>query len=322
MKAIVYYEYGSPDVLKYEDLAQPIAGDNEVLLGIRAAALNPLDWHLMRGTPYLIRLMGGLRTPKLTRLGVDVAGEVEAVGRNVTRFKPGDSVFGSCRGAFAEFVCTSEVALVLKPDNVTFEQAACAPVAGFTALQSLRDKGHVQPGQRVLINGAAGGVGTFAVQIAKSLGAEVTGVCSTRNVDMLRSIGADHVIDYTRQDFTQAGQRYELLLDCIANHSLAALRRVLTPKGTYVVIGGPDGRWLGPIAPFLKALLLSPFVSQTLVPCGAKSRPADLNTLSELLLAGKITPVIDKCYPLSDVPEALRYLEQGHAQGKVVIAFQ
>jgi NADPH:quinone reductase-like Zn-dependent oxidoreductase len=202
MKAIVYRNYGSPDVLKCEEIEKPTAGDDEVLIKVRAASVNPLDWHCMRGTPYLVRIMTGLRKPKITRLGVDVAGQVEAVGRNVTQFKPGDEVFGACRGAFAEYACTSESALVMKPDNVTFEQAAAVANAAFTALQGLRDKGHIQPGQKVLINGAAGGVGTFAVQIAKSFGADVTGVCSTRNVDMVRSIGADQVIDYTQEDFT------------------------------------------------------------------------------------------------------------------------
>jgi NADPH:quinone reductase-like Zn-dependent oxidoreductase len=231
MKAVVYYNYGSPDVLKCEEIEKPTAGDNEVLIKVRAASVNPLDWHLMRGTPYVVHITAGLLKPKVTRLGVDVAGQVEAVGRNVTQFKPGDEVFGACRGAFADYACTSESALVTKPENVTFEQAASVQVAAFTALQGLRDKGKIQPGHKVLINGAAGGVGTFAVQIAKSFGTEVTGVCSTRNVDMVRSIGADHVIDYTQQDFTKTGQRYDLILDCVGNHSLLACRRVLTPKG-------------------------------------------------------------------------------------------
>ena len=234
MKAIVYYNYGSPDVLKCDVIEKPIPGDNEVLIKVRAASVNPLDWHFMRGTPYLLRLMAGLRKPTDTRLGVDVAGQVEAVGRNVTQFKPGDEVFGSCRGAFAECTCAPESALVLKPVNVTFEQAASVPVAAFTALQGLRDKGHIQPWQKVLINGAAGGVGTFAVQIAKSFGAEVTGVCSTRNVDMVRSIGADRVIDYTQEDFTKMGQLFDLFFDAVGNHSLLACRRVLSTKGIYV----------------------------------------------------------------------------------------
>jgi NADPH:quinone reductase-like Zn-dependent oxidoreductase len=267
-------------------------------------------------------MMGGLRKPKEIRLGVDVAGEVEAVGKDVTEFAAGDRVFGSCRGAFAEYVCTPESALVMKPEKVTFAQAAAAPVAGFTALQGLRDKGHIKTGQKALINGAAGGVGTFAVQIAKSFGAEVTGVCSSRNVEMVRSIGADHVIDYTQQDFTLSDRQYDLLFDCIANHSLSAVRRVLRAKGSYVVIGGPDGRWLGPIAPLLKALLLNPFVSQNLIACGAKSRKEDLAVLSELMLMGKVTPVVDRCYNLGETPEAIRYLEEGHARGKVIVTVE
>ncbi|MGB7593367.1 MAG: NAD(P)-dependent alcohol dehydrogenase [Terriglobia bacterium] len=319
MKAVVYYKYGSPDVLKCEEIEKPTAGDNEVLIRVRAASVNPFDWHFMRGTPYMVRIMAGLRKPKDKRLGVDVAGQVEAVGRNVTQFKPGDEVFGACRGALAEYACTSESALVMKPDNVTFEQAASVPIAAFTALQGLRDKGHIQPGQKVLINGAAGGVGTFAVQIAKSFGAEVTGVCSTRNVDMVRSIGADRVIDYTQEDFTKSGQRYDLFFDCVGNHSLSACRRVLNPKGIYIVVGGPGGRWLGPLARMLKTLVLSRFVSQNLVMFLAKASKEDLTVMHELMKAGKVTPVIDKRYKLSEVPEAIRYLEEGHARGKVVI---
>jgi NADPH:quinone reductase-like Zn-dependent oxidoreductase len=319
MKAVVYYNYGSPDVLKCEEIEKPTAGDNEVLIKVRAASVNPFDWHFMRGTPYIVRIQAGLRKPKVTRLGVDVAGQVEAVGRNVTQFKPGDEVFGACRGAFAEYACTSESALVMKPDNVTFEQAASAPVAAFTALQGLRDKGQIQPGHKVLINGAAGGVGTFAVQIAKWFGADVTGVCSTRNVDMVRSIGADRVIDYTQEDFAKSGQRYDLFFDCVGNHSLLTCRRVLNPKGIYIVVGGPDGRWLGPLARMLKTLVLSWFVSQNLVMLLARRSKEDLTIMHELMAAGKVTPVIDKRYRLSEVPEAIRYLEEGHARGKVVI---
>ncbi|MGA9059234.1 MAG: NAD(P)-dependent alcohol dehydrogenase [Terriglobia bacterium] len=319
MKAIVYYNYGSPDVLKCEEIEKPTAGDNEVLIRVRAASVNPFDWHFMRGTPYMVRIQAGLRKPKDKRLGVDVAGQVEAVGRNVTQFRPGDEVFGACRGAFAEYACASESALVMKPDNVTFEQAASAPVAAFTALQGLRDKGQIQPGQKVLINGAAGGVGTFAVQIAKWFGADVTGVCSTRNADMVRSIGADRVIDYTQEDFTKSGQRYDLFFDCVGNHSLLACRRVLNPKGIYIVVGGPDGRWLGPLARMIKTLVLSRFVSQNLVMFLARRSKEDLTIMHELMKAGKVTPVIDKRYKLSEVPEAIRYLEEGHARGKVVI---
>ena len=323
MKAAVYTRYGSPDVVQIKDVEKPVPKDNEVLIEVRAASVNPLDWHFMRGTPYFVRILAGLRKPKITRLGVDVAGQVEAVGRNVTQFKPGDAVFGSCRGAFAEYVCTSESTLVMKPDNVTFEQAASAPVAAFTVLQGLRDKGQIQPGQKVLINGAAGGVGTFAVQIAKSFGADVTGVCSTRNVDMVRSIGADRVIDYTREDFTKSGQRYDLIFDCVGNHSLLACRRVLNPKGIYIAVGGPSGRWMiGPLASGITAPVLSRFVSQKLAMVLAKPSKEDLTIMHELMETGKVTSVIDKRYRLSEVPEAIRYLEEGHARGKVVITLE
>lgn len=323
MKATVYHRYGPPDVLKLEDVEKPVPNDNQVLIKVRAASVNPLDWHFLRGTPYIVRIESGLREPKVTRLGVDVAGQVEAVGSNVTQFKPGDEVFGSCRGAFAEYVCASESKLVMKPDTVTFEQAASAPVAAFTALQGLRDKGKIQPGQKVLINGAAGGVGTFAVQIARSFGADVTGVCSTRNVDMVQSIGADQVIDYTHEDFTRSGQRYDLILDCVGNHSLSECRRVLNPRGICLMVGGggPDaGRWIGPLVGPIKALMLSPFVSQKFVPFLANVNREDLTTLRDLMQAGKVTPVIDRCYTLSEVSEAIRYLEEGHARGKVVIS--
>ena len=319
MKAAVCSRYGPPDVVQITDVEKPVPKDNEVLIEVRAASVNPFDWHLMRGTPYIVRIMAGLLKPKDKRLGVDVAGQVEAVGRNVTQFKPGDEVFGACRGAFAEYACTSESALVMKPDNVTFEQAASVPVAAFTALQGLRDKGQIQPGHKVLINGAAGGVGTFAVQIAKWFGADVTGVCSTRNADMVRSIGADRVIDYTQEDFTKSGQRYDLFFDCVGNHSLLACRRVLNPKGIYIVVGGPGGRWLGPLARMIKTLVLSRFVSQNLVMFLARSSKEDLTIMHELMETGKVTPVIDKRYRLSEVPEAIRYLEEGHARGKVVI---
>jgi NADPH:quinone reductase-like Zn-dependent oxidoreductase len=321
VKAIVYHQYGAPAVLQCEEIEKPVAGDDEVLIKVRAASVNPLDWHFMRGVPYLVRIAAGLRRPKITRLGVDVAGEVEAVGRNVTQFKPGDEVFGSCRGAFAEYVCTSESALVVKPENMTFEQAASVPVAVFTALQGLRDRGQIKPGQKVLINGAAGGVGTLAVQIAKWFGADATGVCSTRNVDMVRSIGADRVIDYTQDDFTKSGQRYDLIFDCVGNHSLSACRRVLDPKGAYIVVGGPSSRWMiGLLARLIKMVALSRLSSQSLVMVLAKSSKEDLTLIRELMGAGKVTPVIDRRYGLCEVPEAIRYLEEGHARGKVVIA--
>ncbi|MFY9530713.1 MAG: NAD(P)-dependent alcohol dehydrogenase [Candidatus Acidiferrales bacterium] len=320
MKAVAYYNYGSPDVLKCEEIEKPTAGDGEALIKVRAASVNPLDWHLVRGTPYFVRIPAGLRKPKDTRLGVDVAGQVEAVGRNVTQFKPGDEVFGSCRGTFAEYVCTSESALVTKPNNVTFEQAASVPLAALTALQGLRDKGQIQPGQKVLINGAAGGVGTFAVQIAKAFGADVTGVCSTRNAAMVRSIGADQVIDYTQEDFTKSGQRYDLILDTVGNHSLLECRRVLNPKGIYTAVGGPSGRWMiDLLARLTAALVLSRFVSQKLVMVQTRRSKEDLTIMHDLMKAGKVTPVIDKRYRLSEVPQAIRYLEEGHARGRVVI---
>jgi NADPH:quinone reductase-like Zn-dependent oxidoreductase len=323
MKAIVYHNYGSPEVLKCEEIEKPTATDNEVLIRVRAASVNPLDWHFVRGRPYFLRIAAGLRRPKVTRLGVDVAGHVEAVGRKVTRFKPGDEVFGTGRGAFAEYVCTSESTLAIKPDSVSFEQAASSPVAALSALQGLRDKGQIQPGQRVLINGAAGGVGTFAVQVARWFGADVTGVCSTWNVDMVRSIGADTVIDYTKADFTTSGQRYDLFFDCVGNHSLSACRRVLNPRGIYVMVGGPGGpnaRWMiGLLARFIKMLVLSWFVSQKMVPFLANTRSDDLNIIGELMASGKATPVIDRRYSLSEVPEAILYLEAAHARGKVVI---
>jgi NADPH:quinone reductase-like Zn-dependent oxidoreductase len=319
MKAIVYHNYGSPDVLQCEEIEKPTPGDDEVLIKVRAASVNPVD-RLYRGRPYLVRIKIGLSKPKDTRLGRDVSGVVEAVGRNVTQFKPGDEVFGTCSGAFAEYACASELALVVKPDNVTFEQAASVPIAALTALQGLRDKGQIQPGQKVLINGASGGVGTFAVQIAKSFGAHVTGVCSTGNVDMVRSIGADATIDYTREDFTKGAQRYDLILDCISNHSLADCRRVLKPNGKFVIVGGKKVRTL--LTRALTGLVLSRFSSQNFVLFIARLRKDDLTILGDLMQTGKVTPVIDRTYPLSEAPEALRYLEAGHARGKVVITLE
>ncbi len=321
MNAISYDRYGSPDVLKCGETAKPAPAVDEVLIKVRAAAVNPYDWHFMRGEPYFVRIVaGGLRKPKDSRLGADVAGEIETVGKNVTQFKPGDGVFGSCKGAFAEYACAAESALVMKPDNVTFEQAASVPIAAFTALQGLRDKGKIQPGQKVLINGAAGGVGTFAVQIAKSFGAEVTGVCSTRNVEMVRSIGADHVVDYTQEDFTKSARRYDAILDCVGNHSFSECRRVLNPSGIYVGAGGTADNWMiGLLTRAIKALVLSWFVSQKQVMVLAKPSKEDLTIMHDLLKAGKVTPVIDRSYNLPEVPEAIRYLEEGHARGKVVI---
>jgi NADPH:quinone reductase-like Zn-dependent oxidoreductase len=319
MKAIVYTKYGSPDVLQLREIDKPVVNDDDVLVRVRAAGANPLDWHFMRGEPYFMRLKTGLLEPKAKGLGVDFAGEVEAVGKNVTQFQPGDEVFGAADGAFAEYVCSSEDVLVLKPANLTFEQAAAVPIAAFTALQGLRDKGRIQPGQKVLINGASGGVGTFAVQIAKSFGAEVTGVCSTRNVDMVRSIGADQVIDYTQEDFTQGEQRYDLMFDTVGNRSLSECRGVLASNGACLLVGMPTGRWLRPLPRLLAAAVLSLFVSEKMVLVVAQPSKEDMLVLRELLEAGTVTPVIDRHYKLSEVPEAIRYLEEGHAQGKVVI---
>ena len=320
MKAIVFSRYGSPDVLELTDVEKPAVGDDGVLVRVRAASVNPLDWHGMRGQPYLMRMSGGVRRPKENELGVDVAGEVEAVGKNVTQYRPGDEVFGVRSGAFGEYVRgTEESTLVPKPGGMTFEQAAAVPVAGMTALQGLRDKGQLQPGQHVLINGASGGVGTFAVQIAKAFGAEVTGVCSTANLEMVRSIGADHVIDYTREDFTKSGQKYDLILDIAGSRPLSSCRRVMTPSGTFVVVGGPGGRWIRPADRALKAILMNRFVSQRMLPFLSHASKDDLLVLKELIEAGKVTAVIDRTYPLSETPEAVRYVEQGHARGKVVI---
>ncbi len=320
MKAIVYHKYGSPDVLELQEVDKPVVKDDEVLVRVHAASVNPADCALLTGTPYIVRIMGfGLLKPKNSVPGLDVAGRVEAVGRNVTQFQPGDEVFGQNSMAYAEYVCVPEDGIVLKPANLTFEQAAAVPLAAITALQGLRDKGQIQPGQRVLINGASGGVGTFAVQIAKSFGAEVTGVCSTRNVDMVRSIGADQVIDYTQEDFTQSGQRYDLMLDLVGNRSLSDCRRVLNPKGVYVSIGAQAGDWIGPLTHVSKVLLSSLVGSQKMVPLLAEQTKSDLVVLQELLEAGKVTPVIDRRYTLREVPEALRYQGEGHAQGKTVI---
>ena len=319
MKAIVYRNYGSPDVLCCEEVDTPPPGDDEVLVGVRAASVNPADWHFMRGEPYLIRAMTGLRKPRDIRFGADLAGEVKAAGKNVTRFRPGDAVFGSSRGAFAEYVCANENRLALKPANATFEQAAAAPIAGVTALQGLRDKGRIERGQAVLINGASGGVGTFAVQIAKSFGANVTGVCSARNAALVRSIGADEVIDYTIEDFTRSTRRYDLILDCIGNHTLSEYRRVMSPHGTYVGVGGPAGGWLKPMVLPLKSVVLTRLVGQNLMSLLARVNRDDLIVLKEMIEAGTIVPVIDKRFTLFAVPVAIRYLETGHARGKVVI---
>jgi NADPH:quinone reductase-like Zn-dependent oxidoreductase len=326
MKAIVYCDYGLAN-LKLADVEKPTPTDDQVLVKVRAASVNPYDWHFVEGTPKVMRAMGvGLRKPKDTRLGVDFAGTVEAVGKNVTQFKPGDDVFGGKSGAFAEYVCPrANRAVALKPANITFEQAASVNIAGITALQAVRDKGKVQPGQKILINGASGGVGTFAVQIAKSLGADVTGVCSTRNVDLVRSLGADQVVDYTKEDFTKSDQRYDVVLDNVANHSLSEFRRVLNPKGKYVMIGGGGANeqgLFGFLTRPLQAMVLSPFVSQQMGMMMADANQKDLNVLADLMQSGKVKPVIDRTYKLSEVPEAIRYLEEGHARGKVIITIE
>jgi NADPH:quinone reductase-like Zn-dependent oxidoreductase len=320
MKAVVYRCYGSPEVLRYEDVAKPTPDDNQLLVKVRAASINPLEWHYMRGSPYIMRLEAGLGAPKDASLGVDFSGTVEAVGKSVTRFKVGDEVFGGHDGALAEYVVVRELGTVaLKPPNITFEQAAAIPVAGITALQGLRDTGQLKAGQKVLINGASGGVGTFAIQIAKSLGADVTAVCSTRNLELVKSLGADHVIDYTREDFTRAGQRYDLMFDSIGNHPFLDARRVMQPNGIYVIVGGPKGDWLGPLKLPIKAQVLAPFVSQKFEFFLARLGHDDLEVLRDLVQAGKVTPVVDRTYPLRDIRAAMEYLEAGHARGKVVI---
>ena len=321
MKAIVRERYGSPDVLELRDVDKPVLDDDSVLVKVRAASINAYDWHMMRGLPFLARMSEGLRKPKSIAMGVDVAGQVEAVGKNVTHLRPGDEVFGARSGALAEYVRGSAKSfLVPKPAGLTFEQAAAMPMAATTALQGLRDRGQLKAGQTVLINGAAGGVGTFAVQIAKAFGAHVTAVCSTRNVDMVRSIGADEVVDYTREDFTKGGQPYDLILDVAASRPLSECRRVLASNGTLVLVGAPDGRRMGPIvARILAMIVLSRFASQKLLPFLAKNSKEDLMFLKELVEAGRIRPVIDRTYPLSETAAAIRYLEEGHARGKIVI---
>jgi NADPH:quinone reductase-like Zn-dependent oxidoreductase len=313
--------------VKLADVEKPTPTDEQVLVKVRAASINPYDWHFVEGTPKIMRAMGvGLRKPKDTRLGVDFAGTVEAVGKNVTQFKPGDEVFGGKGGAFAEYVCPrANRAIALKPANITFEQAASVNIAGITALQGLRDKGKVEPGQKVLINGASGGVGTFAVQIAKSLGADVTGVCSTRNLDLVRSLGADRVFDYTKEDFTKSDQHYDVVLDNVGNHSLSEFRRVLTPKGKYVMVGGGGANeqgFFGVLTRPLQAMIMSPFISQQMGMMMADTSQKDLTILGDMMQSGKVKPVIDRTYQLSQVPEAIRYLEEGHARGKVVITLE
>lgn len=324
MKAIVYTEYGSPDVLRLKDVEKPTPEDNEVLIKIHAASVNAYDWHLLTADIFLVRFMGGgLLKPKNTRLGADIAGRIEAVGRHVKQFRPGDEVFGDLaghgNGSFAEYVAASERAIALKPANLSFDEAAAVPMAAVTALQGLRDEGQIQAGQKVLINGASGGVGTFAVQIAKSFGAEVTAVCSTGNLDQARLLGADHVLDYTKEDFTQRGQQYDLILAANGYHSLSAYKRALTPKGVYVMAGGS-------MAQIFEAMLLGTWMSKTgsrrMGGVSAKPNQQDLAFLKGLLEAGKVVPVIDRRYPLRETAEALRYLGEGHARGKIVITVE
>jgi NADPH:quinone reductase-like Zn-dependent oxidoreductase len=321
MKAIVYPRYGSPDVVQLKEVEQPVPKDAEVLVKVHAASVNALDWHFVRGSPFLVRVSGaGLRQPKDQRLGVDLAGRIEAVGSNVTQFHVGDEVFGIGNGAFAEYACAREDKVALKPANLSFEAAAAVPVAAVTALQALRDQGHIQPGQQVLIHGASGSVGTFAVQLAKAFGADVTAVCSTKSLDTVRSIGADHVIDYTREDVTKSGQRYDLILGVNGYHSIFAYRRALRPTGTYVMVGGANAR-------LVRAMLQTMLVGRVMSRTGKKKMGTfmatvtqkDLVFVKELLEAGKVVPVVDKCYPLAEAAEALRYMEEGHPRGKIVI---
>src|SRR6184192_444835 len=327
MKAIVHCDYGLAN-LKLEDVEKPAPDNDQILVKVHAVSVNPYDWHFVEGTPYVMRAMGvGLRKPKEIRLGVDFAGTIEAVGKNVTQYKPGDEVFGGRGGAFAEYVCRRATgAIALKPANVTFEQAAALNIAGITALQGIRDKGKVQAGQKVLVNGASGGVGTFAVQIAKSFGANVTGVCSGRNIELVQSLGADHVIDYTKEDFTKGDQKYDVILDNVANHSLSECRRVLTPNGIYVMIGGGGANeqgFLGALGKALNAAVYSRYVKQKMGMMMAQPSTQDLTLLAEMVQSGKLKTVIDRTYKsLSEVPDAIRYLEEGHARGKVIITVE
>lgn len=323
MKAIVQDRYGSPGVLELREVDKPVVADDEVLVRVHAASVNARDWHIMRGDPYLARLVFGFGGPRTKIRGSDFAGRVEAVGRNVKRFRPGDDVFGEADGAFAEYVCAPENVLEPKPAELSFEQAAAVPLAGNTALMGLRDLGGVQPGQRVLVNGASGGVGIFAVQIAKAFGAEVTGVCSTRNLELVRSTGADHVIDYTVEDFTRNGRRYDVVFDLVGNRSLTECRRALTPAGRLVLSGGgvsEGGSLIGPMGLILKGQVMSRFVRHRLLVLTATPSTENLAALRELAEAGKLAPVIDRTYPLSEVPEAIGYLEVEHARAKVVIS--
>lgn len=324
MKAFVYREYGSPEeVLRLEDIETPAPDDDEVLVSVRAASVNPLDWHLLRGRPYFLRMMIRLGKTQTARLGGDVAGQIEAVGKNVNQFRAGDEVFGICHGSFAEYGCAAQSRIVAKPDDVSYEQAATVGIAGVTALQGLRDKGQLEAGQKVLINGASGGVGTFAVQIAKALDSEVTGVCSARNLEMVRSLGADHVVDYTRDDFTRLGERYDVILDCVSTHSLFECRRVLNPGGRYVMIGGPDTGWAVNLLTDLMAMrVLSALTSQKFGMCISAINPKDLAAVGKMVAAREVKPFIERRYSFHEIPDAIRYVEDGHTRGKVVITLE
>ena len=319
MKAITRVVYGPAESLTFDEVPTPEVGETEVLVQVRASSVNPYDWHLLRGEPYLLRLSAGFRRPKVHDMGIDVAGTVSAVGTKVTRFQIGDDIFGLAKGAFAEYALANEERLAAKPDALTFEFAASVPCAGNTALVAVRDKGEVGAGMTVLVNGASGGVGSYAVQIAKSLGAEVTGVCSTRNVDLVKSIGATEVIDYTRDDFARQPQRYDVVVDTIGNRSLRDLRRALKPRGTLVVAGGGNGKWFRPMALLLKVIVVGPFVRQQLRGVMAGVTSENLETISALVTSGEVVPLIDRSYSLSETPVALGYLEEGHARGKVII---
>jgi NADPH:quinone reductase-like Zn-dependent oxidoreductase len=320
MKAIYYSCYGSPDVLELTELEKPEPEDDEILIKVHAASVNPYDWHFMRGSPYVMRLMTGLGAPDDNGLGADFAGTIEVIGKNITKFKPGDEVFGATSGAFSEYVIKTENgSLVPKPSAVSFEQGASVAIAAVTALQALRDQGDIKPGDKVLINGASGGVGTFAVQIAKSFGAEVSGVCSSRNVALVKSIGADHVFDYKKEDYTESGEEFDLIIDLVGNHSLLKNRHVLSAKGKMVIVGGPSGNWIGPLMGLITAPILSLFTEQQFVNLMAELKKEDLSFIGELIHSGKVKPVIDKRYKLSEVAEAIRYSETGRARGKIII---
>jgi NADPH:quinone reductase-like Zn-dependent oxidoreductase len=321
MRAWTYHCYGGPEVLDLASVAKPVPAADEVLVKVSAAAVNPLDWHYLRGEPYIMRMGAGIGAPTVSSMGVDFSGVIETVGKDVTKFKPGDAVYGARGGAFGEYLVVRESRnITLKPDNISFEQAAAVPIAAITALQALRDRGRVKAGSKVLINGASGGVGTFAVQIAKWMGAEVTAVCSGRNVELVKSLGADRVIDYTQTDFTEGPEKYDVIIDNVGNHPLSKLRRVVTAEGRDVIVGGPsEGKWLGPMRLVMKGLMYSKLVEQEFLFLLAEINPADLALLNGLMRDGKVTPVIDRTYPFSELPEAIRYLETGRARGKVVV---